>query len=191
MDDRRRDLLVAAAAAAGARALWPRRAEGIAAEDLGVPVRPLEPSPGQPGQFDFLSGEWRIKQRRLRDGAWDEFDGEATCWSILGGVISVEELRIPSRDFSGMGLRALDLDTRQWMDHWVNARSGVVGGGMAGSFENGKGLFFSEEMDGDRSVLAASLWDQIEARNCRWRQAISKDGGKTWEHNWIMHWQRV
>lgn len=193
MDEQRRNLLLAGAVMAGTQTLWPRWAEGAQGEDLEVPQRPGEPSPGQPGQFDFLTGEWRISHRRLRDGSseWDEFEGEATCWSILRGVVSIEELRIPSRNFSGMGLRALDLATKRWSDHWVNARSGVVGGGIVGSFEHGKGLFFSEEPDGDATLLAASLWDQIEARHCRWRQAVSRDGGKTWEHNWIMHWQKV
>lgn len=191
MNEQRRDLLVAGAVAIGAQALWPRWAEGTEGEDLSVPQRPQAPSPGEPGQFDFLQGEWRIRHRRLRGSEWDDFDGEATCWSILAGVVSIEELRIPSRNFSGMGLRALDLDKHQWSDHWVNARSGVVGGGMQGSFEDGRGLFFSEEPDGTGTLLVASLWDQIEPRHCRWRQAVSKDGGKRWEHNWIMHWQKV
>ena len=65
----------------------------------------------KPGEFDFLNGEWKIHHRRLKNPAnneWDIFEGEATCWSILGGVGSVEELRIPARNFSGMGLRLLD-----------------------------------------------------------------------------------
>jgi hypothetical protein len=40
---------------------------------------------------------------------------------ILAGVGSVEELRIPARNFSGMGLRLLDLEKKVWADHWVNA----------------------------------------------------------------------
>ena len=192
MDEQRRNILVASAVAIGSQAIWPGWAEGMEAQDLAVPSRPESPSPGTPCQFDFLNGEWRIRHRRLRDGStqWDEFDGEATCWSILAGVVSIEELRIPSRNFSGMGLRVLDVRKRQWADHWVNAQSGVVGAGLLGSFEDGKGLFFSEERDGDGVILAASLWDQIEARRCRWRQAISRDGGRTWNHNWIMHWRK-
>ena len=54
-------------------------------------------------------GEWRIAHRRLKaPGDWDMFEGEATCWSILDGRAHVEELRIPVRDFAGMGLRTLD-----------------------------------------------------------------------------------
>ncbi len=67
---------------------------------------------GQPGEFDFLIGDWKIKNRRLKGpNQWDEFEGESTCWSVLNGVGSIEELRIPARNFFGMGLRLLDRET--------------------------------------------------------------------------------
>lgn len=63
-----------------------------------------EPTSAAAGQFDWLSGEWKIAHRRLKaPGDWDVFEGEATCWSILDGRAHVEELRIPARAFAGMG----------------------------------------------------------------------------------------
>lgn len=57
----------------------------------------LPPSPtGKPGDFDFLSGEWKIKNKRMNNGTWEMFDGEATVHGLLAGVASVEELRIPA-----------------------------------------------------------------------------------------------
>ena len=92
---RRRTVLMSAAGASLANAL-PTAAS-------------VSPVAARAGEFDFLNGEWTIAQRRLKaPGDWDVFEGQATCWSILGGVASVEELRIPARDFSGMGLRTLD-----------------------------------------------------------------------------------
>ncbi|MBK8324850.1 MAG: hypothetical protein IPL06_19765 [Betaproteobacteria bacterium] len=90
--------------------------------------RPLRQAPGKPGDFDFLNGNWKISHRQKPPGAkeWITFKGEATCWSILGGVGSIEELRIPERNFSGMGLRLLDVEKRLWNDFWVNAKSGVL-----------------------------------------------------------------
>jgi hypothetical protein len=40
-------------------------------------------------------------------------------------------------------------------------------------------------------MRSAGIWDQITPRSCRWRQVVSDDGGKTWEHNWVMLWRRV
>jgi hypothetical protein len=151
-------------------------------------------TPGKPGDFNFLAGEWKISHRQLKaDGtSWDEYEGEASCWTILGGVGSVEELRIPARGFSGMGLRLLDVQQQLWSDFWVNARSGVLTTpGMPGSFEDGAGIFIADDVDGDRSIKVRGVWDRITPTSCRWHQAISRDGGRTWQENWFMDWVRV
>ncbi|ESQ76169.1 hypothetical protein [Asticcacaulis sp. AC402] len=149
---------------------------------------------GKAGDFDFLTGEWRIKNRQLKNadtGEWIEFDGEATVVSILKGVVSVEELRIPARDFSGMGLRVLDIEQKVWKDYWVNAKSGALGSeGVPGVFSDGAGVF--DSVDPARpSEIWRGVWDQITPTSCRWYQAVSKDGGKTWQDNWIMAWTRI
>ena len=174
-------------------------AAGLAAmpalgELIGSTAAAPGPTPGKPGDFNFLAGEWRISHRRRRAGeaGWDEFPGEATCWTILGGVGSVEELRIPARDFSGMGLRLLDLEKRVWNDFWVNGKSGVLAPpGLTGSFENGAGIFIADDMDGTQPIKVRGVWDRITPGSCRWHQAVSRDGGKTWEENWFMDWVRV
>jgi hypothetical protein len=169
-----------------------------AADDIPQPGRVmLAPSPGartpgKPGDYDFLTGRWTIRhQRQRKPGDWDRFEGEATCYSILGGVCHVEELLIPARNFSGMGLRLLDVKQRLWSDHWVNAASGVlVPPGMNGSFEDGAGLFESDDEDDGRPIKVRGVWDLITPRSCRWQQGVSRDGGKTWEVNWSMDWVR-
>lgn len=157
-----------------------------------VPALPATATPGRPGDFGFLDGRWRIRHLKRRGEGWDRFDGEARCWSILGGIGSVEELLIPVRDFSGLGLRLLDVARREWSDHWVNAKSGVVTTpGQTGSFEGGAGLFASTYEEGGKTLQSMGIWDRIGPGVCRWRQVASADGGKTWEHDWVMHWRRV
>lgn len=201
MDEQRRQL-IQAAVALGAAAIAPpwqeagQRKAGTEERTAfdPIPPRPKVPTPGKPGDFDFLAGRWRITHRKRlpNNGGWDTFSGEATCWSILGGVGSVEELLIPERNFSGMGLRLLDVKARQWSDFWVNAKSGVLATpGQTGSFEQGVGLFISEYEEEGRTMLAAGVWDRITAHSCRWRQATSADGGRTWVHDWIMDWRKA
>lgn len=167
---------------------------GLAVGGLaGLPAN-AEPAQARPGDFDFLAGEWRISHRRLKPetGEWDEFTGEATCWTILNGVGSVEELRIPARNFAGMGLRLLELDRKIWSDFWVNAKSGVLTTpGMTGLFQNGEGVFEADEMDGDQPIKVRGVWDRITPAGHRWHQAISHDSGKTWQVNWTMDWVRA
>jgi hypothetical protein len=168
---------------------------GLALLPLTTPAaRAADPTAGtgKPGEFDFLTGSWTIANRkRTKPGAdgWDVFPGASTCWSILGGIASIEELRIPARDFSGMGLRLLDVEKRVWSDFWVNGKSGVLTTpGTTGRFADGAGVFVSDEEDG---VTVRGVWDRITERSCRWSQAISRDGGKTWEDDWLMDWTRA
>jgi len=194
MDHHRRALLGAGAAATLAGFSTACATPVPAAQPQFDPIPPLPgtPSPGRPGDFDFLTGEWRIHNRSLINGAWLEYEGEATVHAILAGVGSVEELRIPARNFSGMGLRLLDVEARVWSDFWVNARSGVLATpGQTGSFEQGAGIFVSDDVDAGRPVKYVGVWDAITATSCRWRQAASHDGGATWDQNWIMTWTRV
>lgn len=151
--------------------------------------------PGKPGDFDFLSGEWKISHRRLKNAAtkeWDVFEGEATCWSILNGIASIEELRIPARNFSGMGIRLLDVEKSVWSDFWVNSRSGILTPpGVTGGFKDGVGIFISEDTDQGKPIKVRGMWDKITANSCRWQQAVSHDDGLTWEDNWVMDWRRA
>jgi hypothetical protein len=172
-------------------------AAGLAvAGPLGLgTARAAAPKPagnGKPGDFAFLTGEWRIQNRRLKNGVWDEFDGAATVVAILGGIASVEELRIPARKMSGMGLRLLDVERKLWADYWVNGKGGVLSPPPAwGSFAQGVGTWDSADVEGDKPIIVRGVWDQITPTSCRWYQALSRDDGKTWQENWIMHWTRA
>lgn len=150
---------------------------------------------GSPGDFDFLTSEWRIHNRFRENGNWIEFPGEATVMPVMGGVGSVgsvEDLRIPARNFFGMGLRLLDMESRIWSDHFVNKTSGVVSvPGQQGGFADGVGTFTSEDMDGETRVIYRGVWDRITPISCRWFQGSSRDGGATWDDSWFMDWTRV
>ncbi|MBY0573259.1 MAG: hypothetical protein K2P84_06225 [Undibacterium sp.] len=149
----------------------------------------------QAGEFNFLSGNWKILNRQLTSSnpeVWDRFEGEASCWSILNGTASIEELRIPARNFSGMGLRILNKEKQVWSDFWMNAKNGILlTPATEAYFHEGRGVFVSEEIDGDQTILVRGVWDRISDKTCRWEQATSRDGGNTWQPNWLMDWTRI
>jgi hypothetical protein len=183
MNQQRRMLLGGGAMAALA---IPPAAGGTAAV---APKLPL----GKPGDFNFLEGSWKIANRRRKsNGQIDVFEGESTCHTILGGAGSVEDLRIPARDFAGMGLRLLDREKQVWVDHWVNAKGGVMTlPGTEGGFVDGAGVFMGEHSEGGRTVIVRGVWDQITPTSCHWTQNVSRDGGTTWTEDWAMVWTRV
>jgi hypothetical protein len=74
------------------------------AAHAAAPAKAAPPVPnGKPGDFNFLSGEWKIKNRQFKSGGIEEFDGEATVHGILAGVGSVEELAHPFAWFKRHG----------------------------------------------------------------------------------------
>lgn len=159
---------------------------------------PHPPSTGRAGDFDFLAGRWAIRNRRLKTrwaGAsdWEDFDGDATCHTVLGGLGSIEELRIPPGQPRGLGIRLLNTGTGVWSDYWVQSGSGLVlPPPMTGVFADGVGTFTATgDMDGDIPIHSRGVWDRITPHSCRWHQAFSRDGGATWEHNWFMDWTRI
>jgi hypothetical protein len=167
---------------------------GVGAASTSATSAATAPTPkGSPSDFDFLAGEWRIANRRLLpSGVWDSFPGEATVHRLLGGVASIEELRIPARQFAGMGLRLFDGGNVQWRDFWVNGKSGVLSPpGMPGAFVDGVGTFEADDKDGETPIKVRGVWDRITPTSCRWSQSVSRDGGQTWSLNWEMDWTRV
>ncbi len=144
------------------------------------------------GDFGFLTGEWKIANRQHQpDGSWKEFSGAATVHMVLGGLGSIEELRIPATTYLGVGIRMFDVEKQLWADHWVSATAGVVNLPMMGSFKAGIGTFIADDDDGKGLNKSRGIWDRITRTSCRWYQSATKDGGKTWDDNWYMDWTRV
>jgi hypothetical protein len=90
-----------------------------------------------------------------------------------------------------MTLRLFDPKSKEWSIYWVSRTSGILDPPMVGRFENGRGEFFSQELHEGRHVFSRFIWSEITENSCRWEQALSDDGGKTWETNWIMEFTRI
>jgi len=146
--------------------------------------------------FHFLYGRWRVQHRRLTErgvgcDSWEEFEGVTFCQGLMGGLCNVDENDFPDRGVQGLSFRTFDAATGRWSIYWVNSASGGLQAPVHGRFENGIGLFYGEDVDGDRPVQVTYLWDQITPSSARWSQAFSYDGGQTWETNWTMSFTRT
>ena len=91
----------------------------------------------------------------------------------------------------GLTLRLYDPASRQWSLYWADGASGTLQPPMVGAFQDGRGEFFAHDTFGGRRVLSRFIWSEITGDSCRWEQAFSEDGGKTWETNWIMEFARI
>jgi hypothetical protein len=85
-----------------------------------------------------------------------------------------------------MGLRLYNPQSRQWSLNWANRAGGTMNQPMIGEFKNGRGEFSDQEPFNGRAVYVRNGFSEITPNSCRFEQAFSGDGGKTWETNWVM-----
>jgi hypothetical protein len=165
---------------------------------LGKIIVALETIAGAPTDFDFIVGDWLVEHRRLKDRLvgcteWIAFDGEMSTRKIIGGFGNVEDniLNFPDGKYRAVALRSFNGETKQWSIWWLDGRApGQLDLPVVGSFQSGVGRFYSDEMLNGKSIKVRFLWLPADARQARWEQAFSGDGGTTWETNWIMDFSR-
>jgi hypothetical protein len=148
--------------------------------------------------FDFFMGKWKVKHRRLRERlkgstSWEEFEGTSVARKILGGLGNFDEnvMERESGRMEGVTLRLYNPASGQWSIYWADNVSVILQTPMIGGFENGRGEFYDQEIFEGKAILSRFIWSNISETTCRWEQAFSPDGGKTWETNWIMDNTRI
>ncbi len=148
--------------------------------------------------FDFLIGKWDSRQRRLRErlkgsNSWEEFPARLEVRKILGGMGNFDEL-IMERESGvtrGATLRLYDVKSGQWSIYWADGINGALQVPEVGSFRDGRGEFFAQEPFEGRMIFSRFIWTHPAETSCRWEQAFSEDGGKTWETNWTADFTRI
>ena len=142
--------------------------------------------------FDFEIGVWKTHLKRLLhplsgSNSWVELEGTTVVRKIWNGQANLAELTTgaASGHLQVLSLRLYDPRSRQWSLNTANANSGSLSVPTIGEFKNGRGEFFDQESFNGRTILVRNVWSDITADSCRFEQAFSDNGGKTWEVNWI------
>jgi hypothetical protein len=142
--------------------------------------------------FDFEIGTWKTHLRRLvrplsGSTTWVEYQGTTVVREASGGRANLVELVVegPAGRIDALSLRLYNSQSGQWSLYFSGAGSGSLAPPAIGSFKNGRGEFYSQEMFDGRAILVRFVISDITATSCRFEQSFSEDGGKTWEVNWI------
>jgi hypothetical protein len=147
--------------------------------------------------FDFQRGEWKVhhKVKRPDQAAWLEFDGTCRNRGLIDGTANVEEHTfVKSAGVTyGIAMRSYDAKSGQWAIWWIDSRDphGALDPPVKGRFENGVGTFYSDYMADGKPMRVRYVWSGITPQSAHWEQASSADGGKTWDTNWIMQFERT
>lgn len=144
--------------------------------------------------FDFLVGSWNVKNRMLKvrlsnSNDWLEFDSTIDMHKTLSGFGNVEAYKSISngKPFEGMAVRLFDPKTRLWSVYWSDSNNPTMDSNpVVGSFEKGVGKLYAKDDFNGKPVISLYQWDSTDPKKPLWSQALSTDGGKTWEWNWYM-----
>jgi hypothetical protein len=148
--------------------------------------------------FDFLHGRWKVRNRRLVERLqgskeWHEFEAINDCRPLPGELGNEDEYRTDYwRDFVGLTLRFYNPETQQWAIYWIDNRTpGVLQPPVIGSFDGDVGVFEGPDELRGKPIRVRFIWSRIAPSKARREQAISPDGGVTWETNWTMEMTKL
>ncbi len=158
-------------------------------------VNTVTPKDGRE-DFDFLRGTFKVRNRRLKErlrgsGDWIEFEATNTGRPLLGGLGNEDEYRTEFwPGFVGMALRFFDPATKRWAIYWADSHRGVLEPPVFGGFSGNQGVFEGDDTFDGKPIRVRFLWTRTDTPTPRWEQAFSADGGRTWETNWVMDFER-
>jgi hypothetical protein len=153
--------------------------------------------------FDFAFGDWVVRHRYLTQrlagsdgpaGEWIEFDGTMSTRPILGGSGNVEDnlLSKPGGEYRAVAVRSFDPAEGTWAIWWLDGRAPhLLDVPVVGGFIDGVGTFFAGDALDGRPVKIRFVWTRQSADALHWEQALSPDGGQSWEVNWTMDFTRA
>jgi hypothetical protein len=149
--------------------------------------------------WSFIQGRWRVHHRRLvarltGSDEWQEFEGTSELWPLMDGAGNVDDnfIDLPGDPYRAASLRSFNPATGNWSIWWLDERKpGVLDVPVVGHFVDGVGRFEAEDTFNGRVIRVRFLWTRIDTPSPRWEQAVSDDGGATWETNWEMDFTKA
>ncbi len=142
--------------------------------------------------FDWDIGVWKTHQRRLLhpltgSTTWVEYSGTDIVRKIWDGAnAGTIEAGGPAGHLEIYTLRLYNPQAHQWSISFTNPATGTLSTPSIGEFKNGRGEFYDQETYNGRAILLRFSISDITPTSCRFEQAFSEDGGKTWETNFIV-----
>lgn len=147
--------------------------------------------------FDFYSGKWIIKNRRLKNrlcnsNEWIEFEAKQEMKIILQGYGNTDNFitAFDNQSFEGRTIRLFNPKNKLWSMYWTDSSNPVLQPPTVGSFDGDIGKFYCLDTFENNEIIVEFLWDKSDPLNPIWSQSFSMDKGLSWETNWYMYMRR-
>ena len=141
----------------------------------------------QQKQFDFWIGEWDLTWPGEKPG--DVGHGSNRIKRIMDGCIVQENFSgADSMYFRGTSVSVFDTNSGRWKQTWVDNEGGYLD--FIGEFKDGQMILQREAVRDGAKILQRMVWKNISNNEMDWSWEASRDGGKTWQVNWSIHYKR-
>lgn len=139
-------------------------------------------------QFDFWEGEWDLTWPSEKPG--ETGHGGNSIKRIMGGCVLEERFTGgESMPLRGMSVSTFVPRAGKWKQTWVDNEGGYLD--FVGEFKNRQMILSREGVAPDGAkILQRMVWKNISAKELDWSWEFSKDGGKTWQIQWPIHYKR-
>jgi hypothetical protein len=139
-------------------------------------------------QLDFWLGQWELSWPDANGGPAGH--GTNNIQRALDGCVIEENFSGEgSVHLRGRSFSVFDTAGGMWKQTWVDNEGGYLD--LVGGLKDGKMSFWRESKRADGSiVLQRMVWTNVTADAFDWTWESSKDGGKSWQVQWPVHYQR-
>jgi hypothetical protein len=139
-------------------------------------------------QFDFWVGAWDLTWPGEKEH--EVAHGTNRIKRILDSCVVEENFdagnTMPLR---GISVSVFAPQSSKWKQTWVDNEGGYLD--FAGDFQDGQMILSRQATRGDGTkVLQRMVWKNIRPDEFDWSWESSKDGGKTWQVLWPIHYKR-
>jgi hypothetical protein len=158
------------------------------AQQSSVPV--TQPNPcllPEQRQLDFWVGEWDLTWPAEKDGQTDH--GTNSIRRVLDGCVVEENFSAGSSGhLLGKSVSIFDTPSGKWKQTWVDNEGGYLD--FTGGWKDGEMTLGREFIKDGKVVQQRMVFRNITPNELDWSWESSKDGGKTWQVNWPIHYKR-
>ncbi len=142
----------------------------------------------QQKQFDFWIGEWDLTWPGQNAG--ETGHGTNIIKRIMDDCVVQENFSShDSSNLRGTSVSIFVPGDSHWKQTWVDNQGSYLD--FTGDFKDGQMVLQREAKSPDgKTLLQRMVWKNIAANEFDWSWESSRDGGKTWQVNWPIHYKR-